>query len=537
MTKSSTRPRLLLALRPPKSIFCISTTGITASTIVCQVDRRESPLAVIRPSPVPDPVGSEPSRESLVPEVDEPAQTKKKGTKIPAPDDEPPQKKKKNDRKKKPAEKDPVPSVGAENRELVVHEESSRGNAALTDGGSSSFPIVPLERGRKEPSLDRGSDGRDHSKTMNYVVELYDTAFKLKNAEMLVRVKDSALNRKTSEFKAVIEKAEAEQSRLLAGKKAQKAKFTEKEEGPEGEVHGEVWRAEGQIQDCWREDQTERSAVPLIEGSTAPPVLPSSDPGSAPLGASSMVDEEAPARKVGTGDADPVLPAEGRETRPGLDDLVELSDSSIERSGQNESSDGAPPEFLNEDVLAAIDPYESNAGLIDGGTAVILQTPSSLHGEPSTERLAVLLVEGSTVPPVLPSSDPGLAPLGASSIVDEEAPAREVGPGDADPVLPAEGRETRPGLDDLVELSDSSIERSGQYESSDRAPPGVGEDLNASSVERGERGSEDAIAQVPEEPESRSLEADPPISDAGVVENALDPVPRLSVDDPSHVKG
>ena len=113
------------------------------------------------------------------------------------------------------------------------------------------------------------------------------------------------------------------------------------------------------------------------------------------------------------------------------------------------------------------------------------------------------MVDGSTVPPVLPSSDPGSAPLGASSIVDEEAPAREVGPGDADPVLPAEGRETRPGLDDLVELSDSSIERSGQNESSDGAPPGVGEDLNASSGERGERGSEDAIAQVPEEPESR----------------------------------
>ena len=147
------------------------------------------------------------------------------------------------------------------------------------------------------------------------------------------------------------------------------------------------------------------------------------------------------------------------------------------------------------------------------------------------------MVEGSTVPPVLPSSDPGSAPLGASSIVDEEAPAREVGPGDADPVLPAEGRETRPGLDDLVELSDSSIERSGQNEPSEGAPPGVGEDSNASSVERGERGSEDAIAEVPEEPESRSLEADPPISDAGVVENALDPAPRLSVDDPGRVEG
>ncbi|KAF2556568.1 hypothetical protein F2Q68_00016278 [Brassica cretica] len=149
------------------------------------VDRWESPPAVIRTSPVPDPVGSEPSRESFVPEVDESAQTSKKGKKRPAPDasitmvqggsseiaaevrqDEPPQKKKKKkDKKKKPAEKDPVPSVGAENRKLVVHEESSRGNAALTDDGLSSFWVVPLERGRREPSVDRGSDGRDHSKT------------------------------------------------------------------------------------------------------------------------------------------------------------------------------------------------------------------------------------------------------------------------------------------------------------------------------------------------------------------------------------
>ncbi|KAF3500453.1 hypothetical protein F2Q69_00043775 [Brassica cretica] len=190
--------------------------------------------------------------------------------------------------------------------------------------------------------------------SVNYIVELYDTALKetiskLKNADRLVRVKDSALNRKTSEFKAVIERDEAEQIRLLAEKKAQKAK----------------------------------SAVPLVEG--------------------------------------------------------------------------------------------------------------------------------STVPPVLPSSDPGSAPLGASSVVDEGAPVRE--------------------------LSDSSIKRSSQNESSDRAPPGVGEDLNGSSVERGERGSEDAIAQVPEEPKSRALEADPPVSDAGVVENALDPVPRRSVDDPGHVEG
>ena len=68
---------------------------------------------------------------------------------------------------------------------------------------------------------------------MNYVVELYDsdlkeTITKLKQSDRLVRARDTVLNRKTSEFRAAIDKAAAEQSRLLAGKKAQKEKFMEK---------------------------------------------------------------------------------------------------------------------------------------------------------------------------------------------------------------------------------------------------------------------------------------------------------------------
>ena len=67
---------------------------------------------------------------------------------------------------------------------------------------------------------------------MNYVVEMYDTALKetiskLKQAEKLVRVKDTALNRKMNEFKATIDMTAAEQSRLLEEKKAQKEKFGE----------------------------------------------------------------------------------------------------------------------------------------------------------------------------------------------------------------------------------------------------------------------------------------------------------------------
>ncbi|KAF3517567.1 hypothetical protein DY000_02058478 [Brassica cretica] len=69
--------------------------------------------------------------------------------------------------------------------------------------------------------------------SMNYVVELHDTALKetismLKQSDRLVRARDTVLNRKMSEFRAAIDKAAAEQSRLLAGKKAQKEKFMEK---------------------------------------------------------------------------------------------------------------------------------------------------------------------------------------------------------------------------------------------------------------------------------------------------------------------
>ena len=69
--------------------------------------------------------------------------------------------------------------------------------------------------------------------SMNYVVELYDTALKetiskLKQSDRLVRARNTVLNRKTSEFRAAIDKAATEQCRLLGGKKAQKEKFMEK---------------------------------------------------------------------------------------------------------------------------------------------------------------------------------------------------------------------------------------------------------------------------------------------------------------------
>ena len=45
-----------------------------------------------------------------------------------------------------------------------------------------------------------------------------------------------------------------------------------------------------------------------------------------------------------------------------------------------------PSPFLNENVLAEIDPYGSNTNLIDAGTTTILLTPSTSQGDYTNER-------------------------------------------------------------------------------------------------------------------------------------------------------
>ena len=68
---------------------------------------------------------------------------------------------------------------------------------------------------------------------MNFVIELYDLAFKeatskLKHSDRLLQAKDAAHDRNTREFKATIDKVVEDRTRLLARKKAQKAHFLEK---------------------------------------------------------------------------------------------------------------------------------------------------------------------------------------------------------------------------------------------------------------------------------------------------------------------
>lgn len=57
--------------------------------------------------------------------------------------------------------------------------------------------------------------------------------------------------------------------------------------------------------------------------------------------------------------------------------------------------------FLNEHVLAGMDPYGSDAGIVDPGTAIVFWTPSSSLGERSGDR-----VNDTELEPVRPTGEP-----------------------------------------------------------------------------------------------------------------------------------
>ncbi|KAF3494237.1 hypothetical protein DY000_02052423 [Brassica cretica] len=167
---------------------------------------------------------------------------------------------------------------------------------------------------------------------MNYVVELYDSALKetiskLKQSDRLARARDTALNRKTSEFRAAIDKAAAEQSRLLADKKAQKEKFMERSNEPTGRELGESSVQEHEVV----------SRVKRSEDETTPLVL---DP--APSMANLVVSEESLIPILGVSDANPTPLSGVEEAGSGPVDLLELSDSSAKEEGGEKSDERIP---------------------------------------------------------------------------------------------------------------------------------------------------------------------------------------------------
>ncbi|KAF3529737.1 hypothetical protein DY000_02041226 [Brassica cretica] len=216
---------------------------------------------------------------------------------------------------------------------------------------------TPLAYAPSESRTKVLSDG-----SMNYVVELYDTALKetiskLKQSDRLVRARDTVLNRKTSEFRAAIDKAVAEQSRLLAGKKAQKEKFMEKSNEPTGRELGE-----SSVQGHEVVSRVERS-----EDASAPIVL---DP--APSMANLVVSEESLILILGASDANPTPPLGLEEAGSEPVDLLELSDSSAEEEGGEKSDERVPgdnPQGTEEGVVDEVENPPASATDEAGGAS------------------------------------------------------------------------------------------------------------------------------------------------------------------------
>ncbi|KAF2602118.1 hypothetical protein F2Q70_00025932 [Brassica cretica] len=372
-------------------------------------------------------------------------------------------------------------------------------------GGAKDMPHVKYLL-FKDAYVDAARTKSDGS--MNYVVELYDTALKdniskLKQSDKLVRARDTVLNRKTSEFRAAIDKAAAEQSRLLAGKKAQKEKFMEKF----GELKDKLKNAGEKIGGLERERATlEKEKTALEDKRVATALRHLKEVNRLRDSRSYEVTHErvrvqtamivksnhrfakirdlekrrgdfVTARSLqsqafGAKKGLEALKESGIDTPQETIDLFAEQEKEFDAEAKRLTVSGIPEEllclsplhlpstFLNEDVLAAIDPYGSNAVLIDAGTAASLQTPTSSQGDHATERF-----EDATAPLVL-----GPAPSMANLVVGEEwlIPVLRVSDANPTPPLGLEKAGSEPV--DLLELSDSSAEEEEGKKSDERVP-------------------------------------------------------------------
>ena len=349
---------------------------------------------------------------------------------------------------------------------------------------------------------------------MNYVVELYDSALKeatskLRHADKLARAKDAAIDRKTKEFKATIDKVAEDRAQLIERKKAQKAHFLEKF----GELKDKFEAAGAKIRGLEEEKKAwlrEKAAMEEKTVSTAlrhlkevnrlrdsrgyevtherfrvqtAMIAKSNKRFSQIRDLEKRRSEFETARSLqsqafGTKKCLEALMESGIDIPQETIDLFAEQEKEYEVAAECLAVRGIPKEllclsplhlrspFLNENVWATIDPYGSNAGLIDVGTAAFLQTPSSSQGDHANEgsvestrrELGELpLQEGGIVGEVVRLEDTTVASASDPTTLSSSLVVNEY------PLVPVLGTsvETETEPVNLLELSDSSTEEEG----------------------------------------------------------------------------
>ncbi|KAF3552476.1 hypothetical protein DY000_02009546 [Brassica cretica] len=209
--------------------------------------------------------------------------------------------------------------------------------------------------------------------SMNYVVELYDSALKeatskLRHADKLARAKDVAIDRKAKEFKATIDKVAEDRAQLIKRKKAQKARFLEKF----GELK-DKFEAAGSVEPTGRE----LGELPLQEGGIIGEVVRLEDTTVASASDPTTLSTSLVANE------DPLVPVVETETEPV--NLLDLSDSSTEEEG------GAQ---LEKTEFGSVGDPQNEEGAVDG-TDNLPVLPADVIGEAS-DQLTAQVVEGGS---------------------------------------------------------------------------------------------------------------------------------------------
>jgi len=389
--------------------------------------------------------------------------------------------------------------------------------------------------------------------SMNYVVELYDSALKeatskLKQADKLARAKDVAIDRKTKEFKATIDKVAEERAQLIERKKAQKAHFLEKF----GELKDKFEAAGAKIRGLEEEKKAwlrEKAAMEEKMVSTAlrhlkevnrlrdsrgyevtherfrvqtAMIAKSNKCFSQIRDLEKRLSEFETARSLksqafGTKKCLEALKESEIDIPQETIDLFAEQEKEYEVAAERLAVGGIPEEllclsplhlrspFLNENVWATIDPYGSNAGRIDAGTAAFLQTPSSSQGdhanegsvEPTGRELGELpLQEGGIAGEVVRLEDMTVASASDPTTLSTSLVVNE------DPLVPVLGTsvETETEPVNLLELSDSSTEEEGGEQLEETESGLVGNPQN-------EEGAVDGTDNLPVLPADASGEA------------------------------